>query len=100
MTTIKIKTSNTVETEREIQIPSYYATDYIAWKILSEKKTLKVYFGGAGLEIGEGHVSSIFHEPLNAQPSTAEFFESKFLEVMAKFANLAEHGIVLETENN
>ena len=45
MDTIKIKTSHTVETEHEIQIPSYYKSNAHAFKIISPDKCVKVYFG-------------------------------------------------------
>ena len=100
MSTIKIKTSHTVETEHEIQIPSYYKCSCYTWKILSEKLAVKVYFGyqtDCGIETVK--VNSIFNPALEAKPCDAYFFEQHFFDAVRKLSGFAENGIVIEKQN-
>lgn len=100
MSTIKIKTSHTVETEHEIQIPSYYKGIAHAFKIVSPDKCLKVYFGydkdQRGVEIGG--INQIFAPSITLKPCTAEEFENIFLEAMVTLGEIAENGIVIENQ--
>lgn len=100
MDTITIKTSHTVETEHEIQIPSYYISTCYAWKIVSAKKAIRVYFGYDKNERGVEVVSntSPFNPYLESQPCTAEEFENIFLEAMVTLGEIAENGIVIEKQ--
>ena len=100
MSTITIKTSHTVETEHEIQIPSYYKSNAHAFKIISPDKCVKVYFGwdkeDRGVEIGG--VAQIFSLILPAVPCTQHEFETIFMEAMVTLGEIAENGIVIEKQ--
>jgi len=100
MSTIKIKTSHAVETEHEIQIPSYYKGIAHAFKIVSPDKCLKVYFGyykeERGVELAG--ISQIFSLSKPAEPCTAEEFETIFMEAMVTLGEIAENGIVIENQ--
>jgi len=103
MNTIKITTTQTTEEEREIEIPSYFKNICFYWKIVSETTAVRVYEGYApherGIELS--NPKSILEGRTNmAEPCTAKEFEIAFLDAVTKLSSIAEHGIVLETENN
>ena len=100
MSTIKIKTSHTVETEHEIQIPSYYKSSCFTWKVLSEKRAICVFTSASDLDgsIEITSASHIFNPNLKCEPCTQEEFDLKYLEAVQKLSNLAENGIVIEKQ--
>lgn len=100
MSTIKIKTSHTVETEHEIQIPSYYKSNCFAFKILSDKRAICVFTSASDLDgsIEITLASHAFNPNLKCEPCDIEYFDRKFIEAMQKISNLAENGIVIEKQ--
>lgn len=101
MDTIKIKTSHTVETEHEIQIPSYYKSICFAYKIISLEKCVKVWYSefskeNRGVEIS--NVDQIFSPSLRAKPCSQAEFETIFMEAMVTLGEIAENGIVIEKQ--